>query len=219
MILAFGETALLVELDDWRAARSLAASIDSSPIHGVLEIVPGLRSLLLELDRSTDSALVRADVETRLTEPGPTAGTGRERRIPVLYGGEHGPDLVGVAELCGLTPAEVAERHAAAVVDVLFDGFAPGFAYLGDLPEELRVPRLPTPRTRTPTGSVAVAGSMTGIYPAELPGGWRVIGATPVTLFDPSRRPPAYLVPGDRVRFEPIDPDAWDAGLGPPPDW
>src|SRR6187551_1593227 len=83
----------------------------------------------------------------------------------------------------------------------------------------LRVPRLATPRTRTPAGSVALAGTMTGIYPADLPGGWRVIGTTPVTLFDPARRPPAYLVPGDRVRFEPIDADAWNARSGPPADW
>jgi KipI family sensor histidine kinase inhibitor len=87
---------------------------------------------------------------------------------------------------------------------VLFCGFAPGFAYLGDLPSALQVDRLPTPRTRTPAGSVAIAGSMSGIYPAELPGGWRVIGHTDLTLFDPRRDPPALLLPGDRVRFKPI---------------
>ena len=129
---------------------------------------------------------------------------GRLRAIPVVYGGEEGPDLADVAALTGLSDAEVVERHAATELRVLFDGFAPGFAYLGDLPIELRVARLDTPRTRTPAGSVAIAGPMSGVYPATLPGGWRIIGRTPVTLFDPRRDPPAYLLPGDRVRFEPI---------------
>ena len=102
---------------------------------------------------------------------------------------------------------------------MLFDGFAPGFAYLGDLPDELRVPRLETPRTRTPAGSVGIAGPVSGIYPAALPGGWRILGRTPITLFDPRRDPPAYLVPGDAVRFEPIGAGDWDARAGVPEDW
>ncbi|HEX5038878.1 MAG TPA: 5-oxoprolinase subunit PxpB [Candidatus Limnocylindria bacterium] len=219
MITPFGEWAFLVELDDWRAAQSLAASIEAVPLEGVVEVVPGLRSLLFELDRRADAVAVRAAVEARVARGSAIRPSGRERRIPVVYGGEHGPDLADVAKLCGLGTDEVVARHAAAEVHVLFDGFAPGFAYLGDLPEQLHVPRLATPRTRTPAGSVAVAGSMTGIYPAELPGGWRVIGATPVTLFDPGRRPPAYLVPGDRVRFEPLDVDAWESRACPASDW
>jgi len=219
VIVPFGETALLVELDDWRASRSLAASIQATPIAGIVEVVPGMRSVLLELDRSADVAAVRSAIEQAVSAEATPTGRGRDRLIPVVYGGVHGPDLADVAELCGLSADEVAAQHAAATFDVLFDGFAPGFAYLGQVPEPLRVPRLATPRTRTPPGSVALAGAMTGIYPAELPGGWRVIGATPVTLFDPARRPPAYLVPGDSVRFEPIDADAWNARSGPPADW
>jgi 5-oxoprolinase (ATP-hydrolysing) subunit B len=219
MILPFGEAALLVQLDDGRGSRSLAAAIDRAPIDGIVEVVPGLGSLLLELDRSADTAVIKAAIEARLAEDSELTVGGRERRIPVVYGGEHGPDLGEVAELAGLRPDEVVERHGATSYDVLFDGFAPGFAYLGDLPEALRVPRLATPRTHTPAGSVAVAGAMTGVYPADLPGGWRVIGATPVTLFDPMRRPPAYLVPGDRVRFDPIDPGAWPSRMGVPADW
>jgi KipI family sensor histidine kinase inhibitor len=219
VIVPFGETALLVELDDWRASRFLAASIEAVPIPGVLEVVPGLRSVLLELDRPADAERVAAAIETAMRSGSERAVVGRERLIPVVYGAEHGPDLADVAELCGLSADAVVERHAAAAFDVLFDGFAPGFAYLGEVPEPLRVPRLATPRTRTPAGSVALAGTMTGIYPADLPGGWRVIGATPVTLFDPARRPPAYLVPGDRVRFEPMARDDWSARSGPPSDW
>jgi len=113
----------------------------------------------------------------------------------------------------------VVELHAATELRVLFGGFAPGFSYLGEVADPLRVPRLATPRTRTPAGAVALADGMSGIYPAELPGGWRVIGRTPITLFDPDREPPAYLVPGDRVRFVPIDLASWDAHAGPAADW
>ncbi|MGH2418244.1 MAG: 5-oxoprolinase subunit B family protein, partial [Candidatus Limnocylindria bacterium] len=114
-----------------------------------------------------------------------------------------GPDLAEVADLTGLAPSDVIARHAGTELRVLFCGFAPGFAYLGELPPVLHVGRLSTPRTRTPAGSVAIAGSMTGIYPADLPGGWRVIGRTEVGMFDPRQDPPALLLPGDRVRFEP----------------
>ena len=219
MIVRFGESALLVDLGDTQTPRSVAASLEAEPLDGVAEVVPGLRSVLVELERYADPAAIRAAIEGRAAERTMMAVEGRGRTIPVVYGGDRGPDLAEVAELCGLPPDEVVERHAATVYDVLFDGFAPGFAYLGHLPHALRVQRLSTPRTRTPAGSVAVAGAMTGVYPAELPGGWRVIGATPVTLFEPARRPPAYLVPGDRVRFEPIDNDAWEARSGPPGDW
>jgi KipI family sensor histidine kinase inhibitor len=219
VILPFGESALLVELADSKATHALAASIDRSPVEGIVEVVPGLRSVLLELDHSADVGAVRTVVEGRLAIGAMPTAPGRERTVPVVYGGDRGPDLGEVAALCGLGADEVIERHAATAFEVLFDGFAPGFAYLGDLPEALRVPRLATPRTRTPAGAVAVAGAMTGIYPAELPGGWRVIGATPIELFDPRRRPPAYLVPGDRVRFEPIEADTWTSRSGAPSDW
>ena len=155
----------------------------------------------------------------RLERLSDTAPAGRKRSIPVVYGGGAGPDLARVAELCGLSEGEVIERHAANELHVLFDGFAPGFAYLGDLPDELRVPRLETPRTRTPAGSVGIAGPMSGIYPAALPGGWRIVGRTPITLFDPRRDPPAYLVPGDTVRFEPIDAADWNSRTGTADDW
>jgi inhibitor of KinA len=220
VIRQFGEAALLVELADASAAQSLAASLAASPIAGVLECVPGLASLLVELDPLVaDAERVGRELEARVASLVAVPGIGRRRTLPVVYGGPHGPDLASVAELCGLTETEVIELHAAAELHVLFDGFAPGFAYLGDLPLELRVPRLATPRTRTPAGSVAIAEAMSGVYPAELPGGWRVIGRTPATLFDPHRDPPAYLVPGDAIRFEPISAAEWDARAGVPEDW
>ena len=219
MIREFGESALLVELGSSVPAQALAAAIEAGPPDGVLEVVPGLSSLLVELSRDADRSRVAdviADLLPGLPDEEPR---GRRRVIPVLYGGEHGPDLAGVAALTGLTEAEVVERHASGELRVLFDGFAPGFAYLGELPPELRVPRLATPRTRTPAGSVAVADAMSGVYPADLPGGWRVIGRTPITLFDPHRNPPAYLVPGDVVSFERISAADWDARRGAPDDW
>jgi KipI family sensor histidine kinase inhibitor len=219
VIRPFGEAALLVEAGSAERAQALAAGLRDEPIAGVTAGVPGLESLLVELDPLTaDVDAVRAALEERLDVP-VRANEGRLRLIPVVYGGALGPDLAGVAGITDLSEAEVVARHAAAELRVLFDGFAPGFAYLGELPTELRVARLDTPRTRTPAGSVAIAGAMSGVYPAALPGGWRIIGRTPATLFDPRRDPPAYLLPGDRVRFEPIDPEAWDDRAGAPDDW
>jgi KipI family sensor histidine kinase inhibitor len=220
VIRPFGEAALLVETGSAERAQTLAAGLRHDPIAGVTAGVPGLESLLVELDpQESDVSSVRDALERRLAEPGEVESGARLRTIPVVYGGEMGPDLQDVAALTGLAPGEVIARHAATKLHVLFDGFAPGFAYLGELPQDLRVPRLDTPRTRTPAGSVAIAGAMSGIYPAALPGGWRVIGRTPVTLFDPRRDPPAYLLPGDRVGFAPIAGAAWDDHAGAPDDW
>ena len=217
---AFGEAAALVELQGPSEAQVLATSLRRAQIPWLVGAVPGLGSLLVEFD---PLAVDAADVEQRLlavvgsasVEPTP----GRVRTVPVVYGGEFGPDLNEVAALTHLSAEEVTRIHAAAELRVLFDGFAPGFAYLGDLPEAVRVQRLATPRIRTPRGSVAIAGAMSGIYPADLPGGWRVIGRTPIELFDARRDPPAYLVPGDTVRFEPIVAADWDLHAGPADDW
>ena len=210
----FGEAAFLVEVESPEAAQGLRASLVADPVDGVMGLVPGRASLLVEFDAlAVDAAALEAELASR--PPLPEAA-GRERVIPVVY---DGPDLAEVAELVGLPVAAVIEAHAAGEHRVLFGGFAPGFAYVGGLPDGWRIPRLATPRTRTPAGSVAVADGMTGIYPAELPGGWRIIGRTPVTLFDPRRDPPVYLAPGDRVRFEPMAAGDWERHVGPPRDW
>ena len=201
MIRPFGESALLVELENADQAHALASSLRIDRVPGVLESVPGLASLLVELDPlEADPGLVASVLERRIRGLDPAPPIGRLHTISVVY---DGPDLEAVAALANRTPSEVVALHAGRELRVLFCGFAPGFAYLGDLPAELRVERLVTPRTRTPAGSVAIAGPMTGIYPADLPGGWRVIGRTSVKLFDPHNDPPALLLPGDRVRFEP----------------
>jgi len=200
VIRPFGEAALLVDTGTAPRAQALAASLRASPVPGVVEAVPGLESLLVELD-PRHAGDVTGELRERLERLDAPPADGRQRVIRVVY---DGPDLDDVAALTGLTVEEVVRRHAATALRVLFCGFAPGFAYLGDLPDELRVPRLARPRTRTPAGSVAIAGPMSGVYPADLPGGWRVIGRTSVTLFDPRADPPSFLVPGDRVRFEPV---------------
>ena len=201
MIRPFGEAALLVELGSPERAQALAASLRATPISGVVEAVPGLESVLVELAQpgADPDTLVPALVDL-VASLSVAHEPGQMHVIPVVY---DGPDLADVAALAGLTTDEVVALHGAVELRVLFSGFAPGFAYLGDLPPRLRVDRMETPRTRTPAGSVAIAGRMSGIYPADLPGGWRVIGRTDMTLFDPRRDPPVTLLPGDRVRFEP----------------
>jgi 5-oxoprolinase (ATP-hydrolysing) subunit B len=211
---------LLVETADAAAAEVLRRSLAAGSIAGLEGLVPGRRSLLVEFDPLVADAdeLLRSIAD--MPAPGQADPDGaRTRRIPVIYGGELGPDLDEVAALAGIAPSEVIELHAATELRVLFCGFAPGFAYLGDVAPALAVPRLATPRARTPAGSVALADGMSGIYPAELPGGWRVIGRTPRVLFDAHRDPPAYLVPGDVVRFEPIGAEDAEAHSGPAPDW
>ena len=218
MIRPFGEAALLVDVPDAASAQALAAALRRDPPEGVIAVVPGRASVLVEIDPLAADPDAVADALARIWVD-PAAVEARLRTIPVVYGDSFGPDLDTVARLASLSPAEVVELHTATELRVLFGGFAPGFAYLGDVAEPLRVERLPTPRTVTPAGSVALADGMSGIYPADLPGGWRVIGRTPLTFFDASREPPAYLVPGDRVRFVAIAADAWDDLRGPAADW
>ena len=214
-IVGFGDAAVLVELEqrgvvaDARRARRLAAAIDDLRTRGSHLGVPvaAAASVLVPFEpRATDAAAVGAllapllDTDASLDDG---AAAGKERVIAVRYGGGDGPDLDAVAMECGLSVDRVIELHVATAYEVLFAGFAPGFAYLGELPAAIRVPRLATPRTRVPAGSVAIAGAMTAIYPQASPGGWRLIGRTDARLFDPTATPPALLRPGDRVRFEP----------------
>ncbi|WP_154586714.1 5-oxoprolinase subunit PxpB, partial [Bordetella pertussis] len=133
-----------------------------------------------------------------------------EMEIPVCYGGEHGPDLEEAARAAGLTPEALVALHGAPGSMVYMLGFAPGHSYIGVHDARLDLPRRATPRTAVPAGSVAIANRQTVIYPARLPGGWNIIGATPLNLFDPGREPAALLQPGDRIRFVPIDAAEFD---------
>ena len=186
---------------------ALLRALDRNPPAGVRDLVPAYASLLMLFDPLiTSHAGIEAHVRSVLgmMRVRTNVGEGRLVRIPVEYGGAAGPDLEEVAHLVGLSPEEVVRRHVEAEYRVNFLGFLAGFPYLSGLPTELAVPRLPSPRTHVPAGSVGLAGQQTGIYPVVTPGGWRIIGQTPARLFDPRRHPPSLLRPGDRVRFEPV---------------
>ena len=219
-ITRFGEAALLVELRSTERVHALDRSLRDDVPDGIVTLVPGLDTLLVEYDPLRIEA---STLRTMLRERAATVRVDREaarlRTIPVIYGGEDGPDLEEVGRLTRLTTREVIAAHTGAELRVRILGFAPGFAYLGPLPAALHVPRLATPRTGTPAGSVAIAGELSGIYPAQLPGGWRVIGRTLVAVFDPRRSPPSYLAPGDVVRFEAVERSELEGRAGVPEDW
>jgi len=188
-----------------RAAVTLGIRLRARGKGGVLDAVPGARSLLVVFD---PSRLSRSGLTRRIERVGEGArepdGTRRLFRVPVAYGGADGPDLGELARELGVPEGEFARRHAAAEYRVAFIGFAPGFPYLTGLPPELSAKRLPSPRPRVPAGSVAIGGSYSGVYPAVTPGGWRLIGRSGVRLFDPAADPPSLLAAGDRVRFEAV---------------
>lgn len=198
---------------------ALTAALDAAQPPGLLDIVPSYRTIQLAFDPVETDGDTLAGVVRQLAAGSPAHDrtAGREVTIPVAYGGALGPDLADVAAHTGLAPAEVCERHAVASYRVACMGFAPGFGFLVGLPPELATPRRATPRTRVPAGSVAIGGAQTGVYPRELPGGWNIIGRTPVTLFDVARLEPFLIKPGDTVRFDPIscaEYEAYLAGAG-----
>jgi len=219
-ILAQGEGGIVVELgdaiDDAVNARvhALAAAVRDRLGGDGLEVVPSYRSLLILHDpvRTPRAGLVR---RVRALAAGlgetPMAGPRRVVRLPVCYGGPHGPDLDEVAALTGRSAEAVVALHAAPVYRVHLLGFTPGFPYLGGLDAALAVPRLEVPRSRIPAGSVAIGGGQTGVYPIESPGGWRLVGRTPLRLFDPLRPHPFLLAAGDGLRFVPIPPESFEA--------
>jgi KipI family sensor histidine kinase inhibitor len=174
-----------------------------------VECTAAYASLLLRFDPRDRGARPHRELELRVREAlldiAPEDDAARQVEIPVHYGGDSGPDLAEVAALTGLAADEVVSRHCAAEYRVAMLGFAPGFAYLLGMDPALVVPRRADPRQRVPAGSVAIGGAQTGVYPDELPGGWQLIGRTPLPLFDAQAAEPALLRPGDRVRFRAID--------------
>lgn len=193
-----GDRAIVVAFDGPLAdanARARAASPAVATMPGVAGVVPAARTILVRLAAGADPAAIAAAAHA--AEPSPPHEAA-EHMIVVAY---DGTDLQAVAGETGLTEREVVALHAGANYTVAFGGFMPGFAYLLGLPSALHVPRLSTPRTRIDAGSVAIAGPYSGVYPSSSPGGWRILGRSDATLFDPGADPPATLVPGDRVRF------------------
>jgi inhibitor of KinA len=221
-ILAAGDSALVVEMEERidpsinRRIVALGARLEAARLAGVRDIVPAYRSLTVYFDPlRTDyvGPVNRLTSELGQDRSGPEAGT-RLLEIPVCYGGEHGPDLAHVAAFARLSEPEVVALHSTATYQVFMLGFLPGFAYLGSVDRRIAAPRRPEPRVRVPAGSVGVAGEQTGIYPSETPGGWQLIGRSPLKPFDLAREDPFLLKAGDRVRFRPIEPRQFDTWLG-----
>ncbi len=182
-----------------------AAAIERAQLDGVIELVPTYRSLMLHYDPSQtrQDALQQAILSLDIEETGASGGQ-RVVEIPTLYGDEYGPDIGFVAENAGLAESEVIRIHSGADYLVYAMGFSPGFPYLGGLDPRLNTPRLKTPRTLIPAGSVGIAETQTGAYPVASPGGWQLIGRTPLKLFDSDSDPPTVINAGDRVRFVPL---------------
>ena len=194
-----GERGLLVEVEELETVHRLHAALRDLDPPGVVELVPGYRTLLVVAAPDRAGALDElAAALPGLELPRAEAVAGEPVEIPVSYDGE---DLPEVAGLTGLEVDEIVRRHTAPEYTVAFLGFSPGFPYLVGLDPALEVPRRDTPRTSIPAGSVGLAGGQTGIYPTASPGGWQLIGRTEVPLFDPGRDPPALLAPGGRLRF------------------
>jgi inhibitor of KinA len=207
-----GDRSLLVELGDKispdvnRRVQQLMLQLQQAKLPGVRELAPGYRSLLVVFDPLT---IVPAELEERITavaaRPGSTGPPqAKLLSVPVFYGGDYGPDLEGVAGHLGISTDEVIRLHTETLYRVYMIGFTPGYPYMGELPAALAVPRRSSPRTRVPKGSVGIAQRQTGIYSVESPGGWQIIGWTPIELFDPARQLPSLLEMGDRVKFEAV---------------
>ena len=217
-----GDQALVMELGDTieeacsMAIRSLVTSIRAEQVPGVTEMIPSYRSILVLYDpmvsgfdvlvQALSSLFSRLDVHA--------APKGDVLVVPVLYGGEVGPDLPFVAEHAGMSEEQVVAVHASRDYLIYMLGFTPGFTYLGGMDERIATPRLERPRERIPAGSVGIAGKQTGIYPIDSPGGWRLIGLTPMRLYDPHRDPPILPSVGGYIRFRRIDGSEFSAIAG-----
>jgi KipI family sensor histidine kinase inhibitor len=211
--LSVGDRALTIEFGDAidrglsREVLRLDRVIRADPPAGIVETVPTFRSLMVHYDPLTTS---RADLEhaisdllERRQEPATNA---RLWRIPVCYAAEFAPDLDAVMRQTRLTAAEIVTLHSSTRYHVYMLGFLPGFPYMGDLPPRLALPRRADPRVSVPAGSIAIATTLTAIYPYDSPAGWHLIGATPIRFFDPARNPASLLAAGDAVVFDAIDP-------------
>ena len=216
-----GDSALIIRVaEEFDPVRTLDAvlrvthELERAALPGVVELAPAYATVGVFFDPAqTGLDALRAEIEAALrkTEPaGARAETGSTIEVPVCYESEFAPDLRDVAWHAKLSLVEVVQRHSSAAYRVSCVGFAPGFPYLSGLPAELATPRRDSPRKRIPPGSVGIGGTQTGIYPRISPGGWNIIGRTPLRLFDVQRVPAALFHAGDRVRFRPISREEFD---------
>lgn len=218
-IIAYGESGWLARFKDGGDPVALALFANAAAAllreqDGVLDAVAGLDSLVVRFApqrmtaEAARSALENAIAAARLA-PGQSAG--KRIDIPVCYGGVYGPDFDKLCAQINISATALIEAHAGKAYTVMTVGFAPGFAYMGPLDKRLEAPRLATPRAHVPKGSVGVAGGFTGVYPLPSPGGWRIIGRTPIELFNPQNAEPFAFSPGDEVRFTPVAEEAFES--------
>src|SRR6266508_2981877 len=208
-IVPVGDSAALVQLGDEiditinQRVHALAALINISRFEGVIETVPAYATLLVHYDPLILSFVqVKNYLREKVAQAADNESRKRKRvEVTVRYGGEYGIDLESVARHCRLSMDDVIQIHSQKTYTVFMMGFTPGFPYMGKLDDAIVVPRLETPRTRVPAGTVAIAGSQTGIYSIDSPGGWQLIGWTPVRLFNPESESPFLFSPGDEVKF------------------
>ena len=183
------------------------------PVSGIVNLHPAYCSVLVKFDafklRHDELEILLRPYLDRVDDE--SLPQSRNRKIPVCYGGEFGPDLQEVSDMHHLSTKQAIDLHVSASYIVYFLGFVPGFAHLGGLPDELVTPRLLTPRRKVPPGSVGIAGHQSGVYPFDTPGGWRLIGRTPLAMFRPDRTAMSFLSIGDHVRFTPISPEQFAA--------
>ena len=204
-----GDRGLLVELGDGisrqinQKVRALFIGMEGHNLKGIKELVPGYRSLMVVYDplASSLSSLKSQIMDIWDTVDEAQLPSPRTVKIPVVYGDEFGPDLEWVASYLKMTPEEVIRLHIQPTYQVYMIGFMPGYPYMGEVVDSLVTPRRETPRTHVMQGSVGIAQKQTGIYPVTSPGGWQIIGRTPIRLFDPQKTPPSFLVIGDQVKF------------------
>ncbi|MBE5035363.1 5-oxoprolinase subunit PxpB [Gallibacter intestinalis] len=211
-ILTAGDSALLIEFEQ-KIAPEINAQITAfvhllkeQHIEGVTDLIPAFASLLINYDpRVIGYKDLKARIEELLKiEVSEEASEARVFEIPVCYGGEYGPDIANIAENAGLSEQEVIDIHCSKDYLIYMLGFLPGFVYLGGLDERIHTPRLANPRISIPAGSVGIAASQTGIYPLNSPGGWQLLGMTPVKTYDPERETPILVEAGDYIRFVPV---------------
>ena len=212
-ILPAGDAALVVEFgreisDELNEqVHLLAGAMKRSPIHGVREVLPTFRSLMVCYDPGVISfAKLKKKIE-HIKLDGKMAGTEMDETllVPCCYGNEFGPDLADMSSMLGLSVEEIIRLHSTPDYKIYMLGFLPGFVYLGGLDERIHAKRLDSPRTAIPKGSVGIGGSQTGVYPIASPGGWRLIGSTPLEFYNPLREEPILCKAGERLRFVPID--------------
>ncbi|ALM75164.1 5-oxoprolinase subunit PxpB [Thermococcus barophilus] len=205
-----GDSALVIIFGDRideginKKVHAVANAIEKASPDWLIEVVPTYTSIYVYYDPLKLSYQEALDAIKPFLSVEPKEEKPRIVEIPTAYGGEFGPDIEFVAQYNGLTIDDVIEIHSKPLYRVYMLGFTPGFAYLGGMDERIATPRLKKPRLKVPAGSVGIAGKQTGIYPIESPGGWRLIGRTPLRLFTPEKDPPTLLQPGDYVKFVPI---------------